>query len=79
MLRHPVLEACHHPVALTSFVGGVEVLLVEAGRTFGQFVAIEMHPALGIGLAELLGNGFRRVVEIPAPVGPADVVEHQDR
>ena len=35
------------------------------------------HPRRAVGLAELLRDPLRGVVEVPPPVGPADVVEDQ--
>ena len=73
-----VLERGEHAVSLTALADGIGEAGIQAAVRAQSGIA-RRQPLARIRLAELLGDAVRRVVEVAAAVGPADVVEDEDR
>ena len=78
MLGDEVVERRHDAVARATFVQGVGHVPVEA-PAIHQHGLPGPHAGPDVRLAELRGDAVGLVVEVTPPVGPADVVEDQDR
>jgi hypothetical protein len=75
--RDEVVDRGHHAVAGAALLlgvvhGDVHAAAAEAGPA-------REHALLRVGLAELLRDRLRRVVEVTPPVGPTDVVQEAER
>jgi hypothetical protein len=79
VLGDEVVDPGHDTVARPALLQRVAERRVHPAPSGREAAVARAHAELGVGLAVLLGDVGRVVVEVPAAIGPADVVQHHQR